>query len=118
MATLKDENVDFYEHCLKCELRKEVDTKLSIKVFSTFIASMVGLIGIGVTIIIIFINIGIRSLDNMSNNITTLSISVVERNEQLSVVATNQVHIMNQIKDILQTRNVTHKKTVGIHDDH
>jgi hypothetical protein len=40
----------FLEHCLNCDLRKEVKGKLSLKVFAIFISSLVALTAIAVTI--------------------------------------------------------------------
>jgi hypothetical protein len=40
----------FLEHCMNCDLREEVKSKLSLKVFAIFITSLIALTGIVVTI--------------------------------------------------------------------
>jgi hypothetical protein len=88
----------FLEHCLSCDLRKEVKSKLSLKVFAIFISSLIALTGIAVTIA----GLGARSMIETSKQTlevvhqVSVDVATIQVKQQILI---HQLHKDNNERD-------------------
>lgn len=84
---------NFLEHCLSCDLREEVNKKLSIKIFGIFVAFIVAILGIGASIA----GIGLNNFADTSKATYEAVSGIKERTARMEA---RQEIIVDRLKDI------------------